>query len=129
MGLLGTGARRGGCVAAVDRRVRDLAGCDVNKDAPVCAAVRVPQAMIYAIDVSFAALHDKAEFEYLNQQPTSFVLPPEALDRLRAAAGTIFAASPECRRMLKDSGVKLVDAAADGPTAPAPSTPPKATGR
>ena len=34
------------------RRVRDLAGCDVNKDAPVCATVRVPQAWIYAIDVS-----------------------------------------------------------------------------
>jgi hypothetical protein len=25
---------------------------EVNKDAPVCAAVRVPQAWIYAIDVS-----------------------------------------------------------------------------
>jgi NTE family protein len=59
------------------RLVRDLAGCDVNKDALVCAAVRVPQARIYAIDMS-------------------------------------------------DSGAKLVDAAADGPTAPAPSTPPKA---
>jgi NTE family protein len=46
------------------RRVRDLAGCEVSKDAPVCAAVRVPQAKIYAIDVSFPALQDKAEFEY-----------------------------------------------------------------
>ena len=111
------------------RRLRDLAGCDVNKDAPVCAAIRVPQAKIYAIDVSFPALQDKAELDYLNQQPTSFVLPPEAVDRLRAAAGKIIAAPPEFQRMLKDSGVKLVDAAADGPTAPAPSTPPKATGR
>lgn len=61
------------------RRLHDLAGCDVNKDAPGCAAVRVPQARIDAIDVS-------------------------------------------------DSGVALVDAAADGPTAPAPasSTSPKA---
>jgi hypothetical protein len=32
---------------------------------------------------------DKAERDYLNQQPTSFVLPAEAVDRLRAAAGTI----------------------------------------
>ena len=111
------------------RRLRDLAGCDVNKDAPVCAAIRVPQAKIYAIDVSFAALQDKAEFDYLNQQPTTFVLPPEAVDRLRAAAGTIIAASPEFQRMLRDAGAKLVDAAADGPTAPVPSTTPRATGR
>jgi NTE family protein len=111
------------------RRLRELAACDVNKDAPVCAAIRVPKAKIYAIDVSFRALKDKAEFAYLNQQPTSFVLPPEAVDRLRAAAGTIIAASPEFQRMLKDAGVKLVDAAVDGPMAPAPSTPPKATSR
>ena len=54
---------------------------------PICAAIRVPNAEIYAIDVSFAALADPAERTYLNQQPTSFVLPAEAVDRLRAAAG------------------------------------------
>jgi NTE family protein len=75
----------------------------------------VPQAKIYAIDVSFAALKDKADFDYLNQQPTSFVLPPEAVDRLRAAAGTIIAASPEFQRMLKDAGVKVVGAPTTGP--------------
>jgi NTE family protein len=96
------------------RRLRELAGCEVNKDAPVCAAIRVPQAKIYAIDVSFAALQDKAEFDYLNQQPTSFVLPPEAVDRLRAAAGTIIAASPEFQRMLKEAGVKVVADPAPG---------------
>ena len=90
------------------RRLRALAGCDLNKDAPVCAALRVPQAKIYAIDVSFPALQDKAEFDYLNQQPTTFVLPPEAVDRLRAAAGTIIGASPEFQQMLKDAGVKVV---------------------
>ena len=82
--------------------LRDLARCDRNKDSPVCAAVRAPQAKIYAIDVSFAALKDKAGFDYLNQQPTSFVLPPEAVDRLRAAAGKIIAASPEFQRLLKE---------------------------
>ena len=90
------------------RRLRELAGCGANQDAPVCVAIRVPQAKIYAIDVSFAALQDKAEFDYLNQQPTTFVLPPEAVDRLRAAAGTIIEASPDFRRMLKDAGVKIV---------------------
>ncbi len=53
----------------------------------MAAALRVPAAEIYAIDVSFAALKDKEELEYLNLQPTTFVLAPEAVDRLRAAAG------------------------------------------
>ena len=42
-------------------------------------AIRVPEAEIYAIDVSFAALPDPAERAYLNQQPTSFVLPAKPL--------------------------------------------------
>ena len=111
------------------RRMRELAGCDVNKDAPVCAAIRVPQAKIYAIDVSFPALQDKAELDYLNRQPTSFVLPPEAVDRLRAAAGKIIASSPEFQRMLRDAGVKVVEAAAEGGNAPAALVSPKATSR
>jgi NTE family protein len=74
----------------------------------------VPQAKIYAIDVSFAALQDKAERDYLNLQPTSFVLPPEAVDRLRAAAGTIISASPEFQRMVKEAGVKVVADPAPG---------------
>ena len=90
------------------RHIRDLAGCSVNKDPPVCAAVQAPNAEIYAIDVSFAALKDKAELDYLNRQPTSFVLPPEAVDRLRAAAGAIILGSPEFERLLKDVGAKVV---------------------
>jgi len=43
----------------------------------------------------FPALKDKADLAFLNQQPTTFVLSDEAVDRLRAAAGTIIADSPE----------------------------------
>ena len=68
----------------------------------------MPNAEIYAIDVSFAALKDKDELAYLNEQPTSFVLPDEAVDRLRAAAGTIIMDSPEFQRLLKDVGAKIV---------------------
>jgi NTE family protein len=93
-------------------------------DSPVCAAIRVPQAEIYAIDVSFAALSDAKERGYLNQQPTSFVLPPEAVDRLRAAAGTIILASPEFQRLLKDVGAKVVaDPSASGSTAVGAASP------
>jgi NTE family protein len=88
--------------------IRKLAGCPTNKDSSICAAVRVPEAEIYAIDVSFAALPDAAERAYLNQQPTTFVLPAEAVDRLRAAAGTIILASPEFQRLLKDVGAKVI---------------------
>jgi NTE family protein len=100
------------------RHIRDLAQCSTNKDSPICAATRVPEAEIYAIDVSFATLPDKAERAYLNQQPTSFVLPAEAVDRLRAAAGTIILASPEFQRLLKDVGATVVaDPSASGSAA------------
>ena len=80
-----------------------------NKDASLDAVTRGPDAEIYAIDVSFAALKDKTELEYLNRQPTSFVLEPEAVDRLRAASGTIIRESPEFKRLLKDLGARIVE--------------------
>jgi len=57
--------------------------------------------------VSFAALKDPAELDFLNRQPTTFALPAEAVDRLRAAAGTIIAESPDFRRLLKEAGVTM----------------------
>jgi NTE family protein len=94
------------------RRLRELAGCSSGKASPVCEAIRVPQARIYAVDVSFAALKDPAERDFLNRQPTSFARPAEAVDRLRAAAGTIIADSPDFQRLLKEAGVKVVPDAA-----------------
>jgi NTE family protein len=90
------------------RRIRNSAAYAANKDPAVADALRVPDAEIYAIDVSFPELKDKAEFDYLNRQPTTFVLPAEAVDRLRAAAGTIIMASPEFQRLLKDVGARIV---------------------
>ena len=98
------------------RRIRNSEAMAANKDPAVAAALRVPDAEIYAIDVSFPRLKDKAELDYLNQQPTSFVLPSEAVDRLRAAAGTIIMDSPEFKRLLKDLGAKV--AAGNPATAP-----------
>ena len=92
------------------RRIRNSTAFAANKDPAVAAALRVPPAEIFAIDVSFPMLKDKAELDYLNQQPTSFVLPPEAVDRLRAAAGTIIMDSPEFQRLLKDLGARIVAA-------------------
>ena len=101
------------------RKVRDSAAMAANKDPAVAAAMRVPDAEIFAIDVSFPALKDKAEFDYLNQQPTTFVLPDEAVDRLRAAAGTIIKDSPEFQRLLKELGARIVERPAGQPANPA----------
>jgi len=102
------------------RLIGNAAAFADNKDPAVAAALHVPQAEIYTIDVSFPRLKDKAERDYLNQQPTSFVLPPEAVDRLRAAAGTIMMDSPEFQRLMKDVDAKLVvDPAGAGNPAPA----------
>jgi len=93
-------------------KVRHSAAMAVNKDPAVAAALRAPDAEIFAVDVSFAALNDPAEREYLNQQPTTFVLSDEAVDRLRAAAGKIIAEAPEFQRLLKDLGATVVAASA-----------------
>ena len=90
------------------REVRKMAGCSAGKDSVICTTIRVPPTEIYAIDVSFAQLADEKERAYLNEQPTSFVLPAEAVDRLRAAAGTIILANPEFQRLLKDVGATIV---------------------
>jgi NTE family protein len=90
------------------RRVRESAAFAANKDEAVAAALRTPDTTIYAIDVSFAQLTDQAELDYLNEQPTTFSLSDEAVDRLRAAAGKIIMASPEFQRLLKDVGARIV---------------------
>jgi NTE family protein len=100
------------------RRVRKATADAASNDPELAKAVRVPDAEIYAIDVSFPALADKSEVDFLNRQPTSFVLSAEAVDRLRAAAGRIILASPDFQRLLKDAGATIVaDPAGSGATA------------
>ncbi|MCM8595258.1 patatin-like phospholipase family protein [Accumulibacter sp.] len=99
------------------RLIGNSAAMATNKDPAVAAALRVPDAEIYAIDVSFSALRDKEEFAYLNEQPTSFVLPAEAVDRLRAAAGQIIMDSAEFQRLLRDIGARIVAEPQRPPTA------------
>ena len=90
------------------RALRNSSAFATNTDPAIDAALRVPKAEIYAIDVSFPQLKDKNEVKYLNKQPTSFALPGEAVDRLRAAAGKIIIESPEFQRLLKDVGAAVV---------------------
>ena len=63
------------------------------------------------------------ELIYLNKQPTSFALPSEAVDRLRAAAGKIIEGSPEFQRLRRDVGApnNVLEPAASIPATIAPS--------
>ena len=90
------------------RQVRATKGFDIGATGNLKQLVDVPDIEIYAIDVSFPALDDSAEFEFLNNLPTSFVLSDEAVDRLRAAAGRIILDSPEFQRLLKDTGATVL---------------------
>jgi len=103
------------------QKIRKQPAVENAHDPELDRLTRVPHAEVYAIDVSFPMLADKAELDYLNQQPTSFVLPPEAVDRLRAAAGTIIMASPEFQRLLKDVGARIVPPAEASSKAPPPA--------
>ena len=71
--------------------------------------VNAPEIDLYAVDVSFGALRDKAELDYLNQLPTSFSLPDEAVDRLRAAAARIILELPEFQRLLNETGARVLE--------------------
>lgn len=56
----------------------------------------------YLVQVRFDALDDEAERTYLKRLPTSFVLKPEEVDRLRDAARRILTSSREFQRLFRD---------------------------
>jgi NTE family protein len=91
------------------REIRESVAFAKDKDPAIREIVNAPNADIYVIDVSFKALKDKSERDYLNQLPTSFALPPEAVDRLRAAARTLILNSPDLQQALRDEGARIVN--------------------
>jgi len=90
------------------RRIRDSAAFSAGKDPALKEVENAPDIGLYAIDVSFNGIKDAAEFEYLNDLPTTFELSEEAVDRLRAVAGAVVLNSVEFRRLLKDAGARVV---------------------
>jgi len=56
----------------------------------------------YLVQVRFDALDDEVERNFLKRLPTSFVLQPEEVDRLREAARRILSESMEFQRLLQD---------------------------
>ena len=67
----------------------------------------VPNIEIFPIEISFEALPDAEERAYLMNLPTSFVLPPEAVDRLRAAAGKVVRDSADFQSLLRAMGTPV----------------------
>ncbi len=65
------------------------------------AEAAVPALSFDAIDVSFEAIADPAERRYFMDLPTSFTLPPEAVDRLRAVGGKLLRESRSFQALLR----------------------------
>jgi NTE family protein len=97
------------------RQMRDSVAFAKDRDPQLAYVVNAPDADIYTIDISFQALTDQSEREFLNQLPTAFALPAEAVDRLRAAAARLVFESADLRAALKDAGVRFHDQAMPAP--------------
>ena len=68
------------------------------------AEASVPRSDLHALDVSFDAIPDPEERSFFLNLPTSFVLPAEAVDRLREIAGRLLRNSLEYESLLRDLG-------------------------
>ena len=58
------------------------------------------QAML--IEIGFDDLENEEERAYFNALPTSFNLPPEAIDRLREIGARLLRTSPDFQRLLRE---------------------------
>jgi len=100
------------------REVRDAIKPYPELSAKLGAVMRAPDINIRVVEVSFNAVPDKAERDYLNTLPTSFVLDDEAVDRLRVAAKDAILSSPEIKRLIETGALRMVG---PGPRAGPPS--------
>jgi NTE family protein len=68
------------------------------------AEASVPKVTLQVVDVSFDAIRDPTERAYFMDLPTSFVLPPEAVDRLREIAGQLMRQSTDYQAIVREFG-------------------------
>ena len=64
----------------------------------------MPKITLEVLDVSFDAIRDPKERAYFMNLPTSFVLPPEDIDRLRQVAGRLLRQSAEYESVVQELG-------------------------
>jgi NTE family protein len=68
------------------------------------AEASVPKVDLHVLDVSFDAIPDPEERAYFMNLPTSFVLPAEAVDRLRDVAGRLLRQSADYEALVSELG-------------------------
>jgi NTE family protein len=68
------------------------------------AEASVPKIELHVIDISFDAIRDPKERAYFMNLPTSFVLPPQDVDRLRDVAGQLMSQSAEYESVVRELG-------------------------
>lgn len=68
------------------------------------AEASVPKVSLDVLDVSFDAIRDPEERAYFMNLPTSFVLSPEEVDRLREVAGRVLRQSAEFDTVVRELG-------------------------
>ena len=83
------------------RRLLDVARKRLEGMTQAQAEAAVSHITFDAIDVSFDAIADPAEQRYFMDLPTSFVLPDEAVDRLRELGGRLLRQSPAYQSLLQ----------------------------
>lgn len=64
----------------------------------------VPKVTLEVVDVSFDAIREPKERAYFMNLPTSFVLPPSDVDRLREMAGELLRQSADYQKILHEFG-------------------------
>jgi len=68
------------------------------------AGVSLPKLSLHPMDVNFEELTDANERAYFMNLPTSFVLPPADIDKLREVAGRLLRQSADYQAMLREFG-------------------------
>jgi NTE family protein len=71
-------------------------------DAEAEASIPLPRLTVHTMDVSFDAIKDSVERVRLMNMPTSFVLPPEDVDRLREIGARLLRGSHDFQDLLRE---------------------------
>ena len=85
-----------------DKRELEIAERRLAGMSKAQAEAAVPKLSFDSIDVSFDAIENPEERRYFMNLPTSFVLPPEAVDRLRELGGRQLRESPTFLELLRN---------------------------
>lgn len=82
---------------------RQLAGKSLAE-----AEAEVPKLSLFDVEISFDAIADPMERDYFMNLPTSFSLPDEAVDRLRALGARLLRESPEFQTSVKSINAQSI---------------------